>query len=67
MEKKKILYLVLIMFSYVNALGQYTDGESYNFCTLNGEPYNPGRHGYSEDYSIESNRWVVTINDYTKS
>lgn len=48
-------------------LGQYTDGESYNFCTLNGEQYNPGRHGYSEDYSIESNRWVVTINDYTKS
>ena len=44
MEKKKILYLVLIMLSYVNALGQYTDGESYNFCTLNGELYNPGKH-----------------------
>ena len=40
---KKIFLVVLVLFA-IKAFAQFSDGEPYNFCTLNGEQYNPGKH-----------------------
>ena len=65
----KRLLLMIFLLSSVCVCAQYTDGEPYNFCTLSNVVYNPGEHGYADDNLIESNMWVVTIDDgdYTKS
>lgn len=46
-------------------MAQIMVGEPYHFCALNGEQYNPGKHGSS--FEIDD-KWVVTIDskDYTR-
>ena len=62
--KKKILLLILLL-PYISAFAQFGEGNPYQFCTLTGEQYNPGKHGSS--FEIDD-KWVVTIDskDYTR-
>ena len=57
---KKILLIIFTLLS-INIIAQ-VEGIPFNFCTLSGVVYNPGIHN-----NIEDDKWVVTINNSTKS